>query len=90
MNDIKGVKVDESAKPYQSVDEKISEIDYKSTSEVVNDCDDSGMPADTQNDDLNYVTISSDGIEGSYHKAGLIIGVLVIFFLGVLVGALVF
>ena len=89
MNDIKGVKVDENAKSYQSVDE-ISKNDYKSTSEVVNDSDDSGVSADNQNDDLNYVTISSDGIEGSYHKAGLIIGVLVIFFLGVLVGALVF
>ena len=68
----------------------IPETDHKSITEMENKPDDLIMDVNKDSEELNYVTISSDGVEADYHKAWLIVGVLVIFFLGVLVGALVF
>lgn len=41
-------------------------------------------------DDPNHVKITVDGGEGTYHKGGLILAIVIIFLLGFLAGALIF
>jgi len=89
MNGIKDVKAGENSNNYQNI-VVISETDSNPISILENNGINSFINADLKSDELNYITISNDGFEAEYHKGGLIFGVLVIFLLGVLVGALVF
>lgn len=89
MNGIKEFKTGEDAYTYPKV-VVVSESNYGSISGMDSDVISSIIDADDKSDESNYVTISNDGHEADYHKGGLVIGVLVIFLLGVLVGALVF
>jgi hypothetical protein len=89
MNEVKDVKSGEDAYTYPKV-VIASETNYGSISGMDSNAVSSVTDADDNSDDFNYITISNDGHEADYHKGGLIIGVLVIFLLGVLAGAIVF
>jgi len=89
MNEFKDVKVIEDAYTYPKV-VIVSESNYGSISAMNGNILNSLIDAGNDSDELNYVTISNDGHEADYHKGGLIAGVLIIFLLGVLVGAFIF